>query len=120
MELNGRIIVLGETETIGAKGFKKRVLVIETDENYKQTIPVEFVQDKTNLLDNFKINDFVKISINLRGTEWQGRYFANINGWKIDKSQSTLTAQQQNPDRDEVKPINNALPVEIDDDGLPF
>jgi hypothetical protein len=124
MEVNGKIIVIGDTETIGAKDFKKRLLVVQTDEQYPQSIPVEFTQDKTNLLDKFQLNDLVKVSINLRGSEWKGKYYANIQGWRIDKVDSlSLTAQQQMPNRDEVstqEPINNALPYEVDDSGLPF
>lgn len=122
MEISGKIIVLNETESIGTKEFKKRLVVVQTDEQYPQSIPVEFTQDKTSLLNNFNIGDFVKIGINLRGAEWKGRYFANINGWKIDKAESSLTAQQQMPDREAVQtnPINNALPYEVDDSGLPF
>jgi len=113
MEIQGKLIVLNDTETIGSKGFKKRLAVIQTDEQYPQTIPVEFTQDKTSLLNNFNIGDFVKIGINVRGSEWQGRYFANINGWKIDKTDSTLTPQQQMPDRDEVN-------LNVPQDDLPF
>jgi hypothetical protein len=120
MNVNGKIIVIGETETIGLKGFQKRLVVVQTDEQYPQTIPVEFTQDKTTLLNNFNINDFVEIGINLRGTEWKGRYFANINGWKISKADSSLTAAQQMPNRESVQPINNALPQDDDSDGLPF
>jgi hypothetical protein len=122
MEVQGKIIVLNETESVGTKEFKKRLVVVQTDEQYPQSIPVEFTQDKTSLLNNFNIGDFVKIGINLRGAEWKGRYFANINGWKIDKAESSLTAQQQMPDREAVQtnPINNALPYEVDDSGLPF
>ena len=122
MEVQGKIIVLNETESIGTKEFKKRLIVVQTDETYPQTIPVEFTQDKTSLLNNFKIDDFVKIGINIRGSEWQGRYFANINGWKIDKAESSLTAQQHMPDREAVQTnlINNALPYEVDNSGLPF
>ena len=123
MEVQGKIIVLNDTESIGTKEFKKRLVVVQTDEQYPQTIPVEFTQDKTSLLNNFSIGDFVKIGINLRGAEWKGRYFANINGWKIDKADSSLTAQQQMPDREAVQtnPINNAFPqAEDDSDGLPF
>ena len=122
MEVQGKIIVLNDTESIGTKEFKKRMVVVQTDEQYPQTIPVEFTQDKTSLLNNFSIGDFVKIGINLRGAEWKGRYFANINGWKIDKTESSLTAQQQMPDREAVQtnPINIALPYEVDDSGLPF
>jgi len=124
MDINGKIIVIGDTETIGAKDFKKRLLVVQTDEQYPQSIPVEFTQDKTNLLDKFQLNDLVKVSINLRGSEWKGKYYANIQGWRIDKVDSlSLTAQQQMPNREEVssqEPINNALPYEVDDSGLPF
>jgi hypothetical protein len=125
MEVQGKIIVLNDTESIGTKEFKKRLVVVQTDEQYPQTIPVEFTKDKTSLLNNFSIGDFVKIGINLRGTEWNGRYFANINGWKIDKADSSLTAQQQMPDR---QPVYGSASISInpntgevqDDDLLPF
>ena len=103
MEITGTIIVLNDTETIGSKDFKKRLLVLKTEENYPQTIPVEFTQDKTTVLNNYAIGDLVKIGINLRGSEWQGKYYANIQGWKIEKTVSTdLTAQKQMPDREVV------------------
>ena len=118
MEVQGTIIVIGETETIGAKGFKKRLVVLKTDEQYPQTIPVEFTQEKTNLLDSYSIGDIVKIGINLRGSEWKGKYYANIQGWKIDKGEREKTAESFMPDR---QPINNALPQEEDlDNILPF
>ena len=121
MEISGRIIVLNETETIGAKDFKKRLVVVQTDEQYPQTIPVEFTQEKTTVLNSYKVGDLVKIGINIRGSEWKGRYFANINGWKIDKIDSTsLTAEQHMPDREDVKPYNNALPQDDQEDFLPF
>jgi hypothetical protein len=111
MDINGKIIVIGETETIGAKDFKKRLLVVQTDEQFSQSLPIEFTQDKTNLLDKFKIDDLVKVSINLRGSEWKGKYYANIQGWRIDKVESlSLTAQQQMPDREETKDESDNLP----------
>lgn len=120
MEIQGKIIVLNDTEIIGAKDFKKRLVVVQTDEKYPQTIPVEFTQENTEKLNNFQIGDFVEIGINLRGSEWQGRYFANINGWKISKVDANLTAAQQMPDREATQPINNALTQEEDFEDLPF
>lgn len=121
MEISGKIIVLNDTETIGAKDFKKRLVVVQTDEQYPQTIPVEFTQEKTTVLNYYKVGDLVKIGINIRGSEWKGRYFANINGWKIDKIDSTsLSAEQHMPDREDVSAINNALPQNDEDDYLPF
>lgn len=118
MDIQGQLIVIGDTETIGAKGFKKRLSVIKTDEQYPQTIPVEFTQDKTNLLDNFEVGDIVKIGINLRGTEWKGKYFANIQGWKIDKGEREKTAGTFMPDR---QSINNMMEyAEEEHEDLPF
>lgn len=122
MEVFGQIIVVGATETIGAKGFKKRLVVVKTDEQYPQTIPVEFTQDKTNLLDNFEIGDTVKIGINLRGTEWQGRYFANIQGWNINKGEREKSAGSFMPDRQGVNAMmENAEQEQAEDlNDLPF
>ena len=119
MEVQGTIIVVGETETIGAKGFKKRLVVVKTDEQYPQTIPVEFTQDKVALLDNYQIGDIVKIGINLRGTEWKGRYFANIQGWNISKGEREKSAGSFMPDR---QAINNMMQnaEELQEDDLPF
>lgn len=87
MNVTGRIIVLNDTEEVGTKGFKKRLLVVQTNEQYPQTIPIEFVQEKTELLNTFQIGQEVEVSINLRGSEYNGRYYAQLHGWSI-KSQS--------------------------------
>jgi hypothetical protein len=85
--LSGKIIKVGETEQI-KDTFKKRELVIETDEKYPQSVPVEFVQDKTELLDGLNEGDSVAVSYNLRGREWNGRYYVNVQGWKLEKTSS--------------------------------
>lgn len=86
-EVTGKIIKIGETETVGSAGtFKKRQLVVETEEQYKQSIPIDFVQDKTDLLNVFVVGDDVKVGINIRGNEYNGKYYVSLNGWKIDKT----------------------------------
>jgi len=64
-ELVGKIIVIGNTETVGSAGtFQKRLIVIETDEKYSQKVPLDFVQDKCDLLDKFTIGQEVTIGYN--------------------------------------------------------
>lgn len=84
--------MIDETKTFGSNGFRKREVVITTQEQYPQHLLVEFVQDKTSLLDSFKEGQAVKVSINLRGREWtnpQGetKYFNSIQGWRIENLQ---------------------------------
>lgn len=90
MEVSGRIKMIDETKAFGANGFRKREVVVTTDEQYPQHIMIEFTQDKCDLLNNYQVGEPVKVSINLRGREWvnpQGetKYFNSIQGWRIEK-----------------------------------
>lgn len=125
MEVQGTIKMIGETQTFGSNGFRKREIVVTTEEQYPQHIMVEFVQDKTNLLDNFKVGQPVKISINLRGREWvnpQGetKYFNSIQGWRIENLQQQAQGKTAPPmpPVDEFEPASNFN--DDDHDDLPF
>ena len=102
MEVQGKIIHIGKEETFGSNGFKKRECAVETEDQYPQKIGIEFVQDKCELLDKFKIGDAVTININLRGKEWtnpQGevKYFNSLQGWKIIKNGASAPAADPAP-----------------------
>jgi len=97
MEVSGKIKVINPTQEVSAS-FKKRELVVTTDEQYPQHILIEFNQDKCSVLDNYKVGQLVKVGINLRGREWvnpQGetRHFNQIQGWKIEASGSEQEAE---------------------------
>src|SRR6218665_4161739 len=90
MEVQGTIKAINPEQQV-SPSFKKREVVITTDEQYPQHILIEFTQDRTDLLNQHNIGDTVKVSINLRGREWtnpQGetRYFNSIQGWRIEKA----------------------------------
>jgi len=98
MQLEGKIKMIGETQTFGDNGFKKRELVITTEEQYPQHILIEFVQDKCELLDNYQVGQNVKVNINIRGREWvnpQGetKYFNSIQGWRLEFGAPSQTGQ---------------------------
>lgn len=123
MEVQGKIKLIGETKTYGSNGFQKREMVVTTEEQYPQPIMVEFVQDKTSLLDAFNVGDAVKIGINLRGREWQSpqgeiKYFNSITGWRIEKLGTAAPAVGEVPPFDEFDPITNSKDEDHDD--LPF
>ncbi len=73
-------------EEIVSDSFKKRILVVNvTDGQYEQQIPIEFLQDKTSILDQINVGDKVIVSVNLRGREYNGRYYPSIVGWKVEQ-----------------------------------
>jgi hypothetical protein len=107
MNIRGQIKLIGETKVLGANGFRKRDLVITTKEKYPQDILLEFVQEKTDLLDRYKTGDEISVAINLRGrayTDPQGqtKYFNSIQGWKIDSDVAEVTTADHSPDRDDL------------------
>ncbi len=124
MELQGTIKMIDDTKTFGNNGFRKREVVVTTDEQYPQHILVEFVQDKTELLNNFKVGQLVKISLNLKGREWinpQGetKYFNSIQGWRIERAEiGAEGSMAPPPPPDNFEPIENLN--EEDHDDLPF
>ena len=84
MELEGTIFKKFDTQKV-KDSFQKREFVIEvSDGAYPQRIKMELTQDKCQLLDSYQEGDKIKVSFNIRGSEWQGKYFVNLQAWKID------------------------------------
>ena len=122
MEVIGKIKIIGDVQTFGANGFRKRELVVTTDDQYPQMIMIEFVQDKCDLLNNYSVGQDVKVSINLRGREWinpqgEAKYFNSIQGWRIENLSQAATSNNL-PPVDQFEPASNASNEEPDD--LPF
>lgn len=88
MEITGKVHLIGQTEEVGSNGFTKRQVVIATNEQYAQHVPIDFVKDKTSILDSYKVGDEVKVSVNVRGNEYNGKYYVNLQGWRIEKLQN--------------------------------
>lgn len=91
--------MIDTTKEVGTGGFKKRDVVVTTDEQYPQHIQVQFVQDKCELLNTYQVGDNVVIGINLRGREWTNPkgetvYFNTIQGWKINKQDTSKHSQE--------------------------
>ena len=125
MEVQGSIKVIGEVQEISAT-FKKRELVVSTDEQYPQTLSIEFIQDKTDLLNKFEVGQNVKVSINLRGREWENpqtkeiKYFNSIQGWRIELLGNS-NIDDDLPPLDNLSPFEPASETNDEDlDDLPF
>lgn len=123
MEVTGKIKKIDETKTFGTSGFRKREMVVTTNEQYPQMLMIEFVQDKCDLLNSYQVGQDVKVSINLRGREWinpQGEavYFNSIQGWRIE------AAAPEGAGAPPVAPVDSfETTANVDDsepDDLPF
>ena len=116
MEIQGRIKQIFPSQMIGQNGFEKRDLVIITEEQYPQTIIIQFTQQRCDLLDSLQVGQIVRVYINIKGREWtnqQGeiKYFNTIEGWKIEVIQTTNVAYQQPVQQAPQQPVAQAAPA---------
>jgi hypothetical protein len=55
MDITGKIKLINDTKEYGSNGFRKRELVVTTEEQYPQDLLVEFIQDKCDILNSYKL-----------------------------------------------------------------
>jgi len=107
MQIIGKVHLIGQTETVGNNGFTKRQIVIETSEQYPQKVVIDFVKDKCSILDSYKVGQEVTVDVNVRGSEYNGKFYVNLQGWKINSVQASV--------QDNVQQTESLV-----DDNLPF
>ena len=88
-ELEGILHKKFDTETKGTNGFKSREFVVLTQGEYPQYVKFQIVQDRCELLDNVQEGTDIKVYFDLRGREWNDKYFTNLNAWKVEYSAAT-------------------------------
>ncbi len=85
-EVEGKLHRLFPTEQ-KSSSFTAREFVLEIpDGNYPQLVKFQAVQDRCALLDSFREGERIKVSFDLRGREWNGKYLTNLNAWRIDRA----------------------------------
>tara|TARA_R110002020_G_scaffold296656_3_gene512227 strand:- start:287 stop:616 length:330 start_codon:yes stop_codon:yes gene_type:complete len=105
LTLVGTIKVIEDTQAFPS-GFTKREFVITTPGEYPQDIKFEIVKDKCSLLDQYSIGQSITVDFNVRGNEYNGKYYVNLQAWKI---------------ANDGAPAQETAPAGVDDDqDIPF
>ncbi|GMV52916.1 MAG: DUF3127 domain-containing protein [Chlorobi bacterium] len=92
-DITGTIQAIMDTTQV-TDTFKKREFVLEiADGNYPQSIKFQVTQDRTALLDNYKLGNQVKVTFNLKGRQFQRKdgtvdYWLNLECWRIESVQA--------------------------------
>jgi len=112
-ELTGKVKVIQDAQTFGS-GFTKREFVVTVEDGkYPQDICLECVQDKVSLLDSIRVGQEVTATFDIRGREYNGRYFNNLQAWRVQASGGG----------EDAPPVSDAdVPADFDDyeDDIPF
>ena len=87
MQVKGTIVRINDTQVVSDK-FSKRMVFVQTDDQYPQTIGVQFENSKCDMLDKYSAGDVVSVSVNVRGRDWQSndgvKNITYLQVWKID------------------------------------
>jgi len=114
--MTGTLKVMMEQQTFDS-GFTKREFVVTSkDEKYPQDIKFEAVQERTAMLDGLDEGDEVAVTFDLRGNEYNGKYYVNLRAWKLDKGSAAASGGTVDGER---PPLPFEVPEDIDLDGEP-
>ena len=95
------------------KEWKKQTFLLDTGAQYNPEICFQlFGEEKIEMLKHHNEGDQVEVSFNLSSKEFNGRYFHNIDAWRIERLSIGNTSEAED------MPEFNAPATEEDD--LPF
>lgn len=92
-ETEGIVHKIFETEK-KTETFRAREFVIKQGDQYPQFIKFQLTQDRCDILDSCKEGDKLKVHFDLKGREWNDKYFTNLNAWKVEKVSTENSVQQ--------------------------
>lgn len=110
MQLQGKIKLIKDVQEFDS-GFKKVEFVLTTNEQYPQDVKFEVLKEEgvERFLQYNKVGDYVNVSFNIRGNEYNGNYYVNLQSWRVEKLEGANSVSNSN-----IDPLNN------DTDELPF
>ena len=116
LEIQGTIKLIKDTQTFDS-GFEKREFVITCGDKYPQDIKMEVYKQKCAELDNLQIGQQVNVGFNIRGNEYNGNFYVNLQAWRIDAMQN---AQQNTPEQTAAMPDQVQIDSVADPDDITF
>lgn len=98
MELEGKIVQIGDV-IVKSEKYRYRNFAVEfADGKYNQYAAFQLSQDRCNLIDAFKVGSLVKVMFGIKGREWQGKYFSNMEAWRIELIQGLNQVEDYKPE----------------------
>ena len=122
-ELKGTLKKLFDQQDFPS-GFYKRDFVITTMEQYPQDIKFSALKEKSEQLAKFSEGDVMNVKFDLRGREYNGQFYVDLNAWRIEADQAGAPAAPGAPQGVSAAPMPPVPPMPAtapaDDDDLPF
>lgn len=122
-DIEGKLIKKYDTES-KSPTFQTREFVIEVNAgNYPEFVKFQLTQDRCAIIENHNEGDRIRVHFDLRGREWQGKYFTNLNAWKVEGQSAAPPAAKSNAGASfsDFPTVDNEPVINMDmNDDLPF
>ena len=121
-EITGTLVRKYETETKG-ESFRIRDFVIKTENGqYDNFVKFQTTQDRTDIIESYVEGEEIKVHFDLRGRQWQDKYFTNLNAWRVERVGSAAAPATAATSSRRRQPVGDPdkLVAEAEDDDLPF
>ncbi len=123
LEITGQLIQILPVQSGTSKAgneWSKQEFIIETQDQFPKKVCFTLFGDKVSILNGISVGDNINVAFNLESREFNGRWFHNINAWRINAANN---AGNDTPgfDGNEMPPppgTSDAPPPSADD--LPF
>ncbi len=110
-EMVGTVKQIMDEQTFPS-GFSKREFVITSEDEYPQPVRFVLFKEKSKMLDAIRSGERIKVSFGIKGNEYNGRFYVDLNAFKIE---------QMDVDGSSVEYDGAQEPVEEEEDTvLPF
>lgn len=113
MEIKGKLVAkMQPTRGTSSQGkeWVKQDFIVETQETYPKKVCITGMGNKSEELNKYNVGDSVKVSVNIESREYNGKWYTNVNVWKIEAGEQSTAPQT---------PITEPKQQEGSDD-LPF
>jgi len=91
-EVEGKLHRKFDTEQ-KTDSFRAREFVLEIEGQYPQMVKFQLTQDRCDLIDAYDEGNQLKVHFDLRGREWNDKFFTNLNAWRVEAAEDAPSAQ---------------------------
>lgn len=98
--IKGAIKLINPIKVISDKFSVREFVVTTLDAKYPQDILFQTINDKMYVLESLGVGQQVEVSYNVRGREFNGRYYNTLDAWKVQVigGQTVETLSDENLD----------------------
>ncbi len=127
-QITGKLHKKFDTESKTDTFQTREFVIVINESNYPQYIKFQLTQDRCGLIEPYEPGTEIEVHFDLRGREWNEKYFTNLNAWKINVGQSAnqqdMSGTPAGFDQTATEPpvtFNESSNIKAEDfDDLPF